>query len=64
MLQLHDGDDILVVTTKGKMIRFHAADVSSQGRNTGACASSISRRTNRVGSVAPSTESAAPVDAA
>ena len=34
MLQVRDGDDILVVTTKGKMIRFHAADVSSQGRNT------------------------------
>ena len=28
------GDDILVVTTKGKMIRIHADDVSSQGRNT------------------------------
>src|SRR5947208_64374 len=34
MLQVRDGDDILVVTTKGKMIRFHAADVSAQGRNT------------------------------
>src|SRR5207244_9906751 len=34
MLQVRDGDDILVVTTKGKVIRFHAADVSSQGRNT------------------------------
>ncbi|MBI3635524.1 MAG: DNA gyrase subunit A, partial [Candidatus Rokubacteria bacterium] len=34
MLQVRDGDDILVVTTKGKMIRFHATDVSSQGRNT------------------------------
>ncbi|MBI1848407.1 MAG: DNA gyrase subunit A [Candidatus Rokubacteria bacterium] len=34
MLQVRDGDDILVVTTKGKMIRFHAGDVSSQGRNT------------------------------
>src|SRR5256712_10790513 len=33
MLQVHDGADILVVTTKGKMIRFQAADVSSQGRN-------------------------------
>src|SRR5439155_844364 len=26
MLQVRDGDDILVVTTKGKLIRFHAAD--------------------------------------
>ncbi|MBI4610946.1 MAG: DNA gyrase subunit A [Candidatus Rokubacteria bacterium] len=34
MLQVREGDDILVVTTKGKMIRLHAADISSQGRNT------------------------------
>jgi DNA gyrase subunit A len=34
MLQVREGDDILVITTKGKMIRFHAAEVSSQGRNT------------------------------
>jgi len=34
MLQVRDGDDLLVVTTKGKLIRIHAADVSSQGRNT------------------------------
>jgi DNA gyrase subunit A len=34
MLQIRDGDDLLVITKKGKMIRFHAADVSSQGRNT------------------------------
>ena len=34
MLQVREGDDILVVTTKGKLIRIHAADVSSQGRNT------------------------------
>jgi len=34
MLQVRDGDDILVVTTTGKMIRFHAVDVSVQGRNT------------------------------
>ncbi len=34
MLQVRDVDDILVITTKGKMIRFHAADVSAQGRNT------------------------------
>jgi DNA gyrase subunit A len=34
MLQVRPGDDVLVVTTKGKMIRFHADDVSSQGRNT------------------------------
>jgi DNA gyrase subunit A len=34
MLQVREGDDVLVVTTKGKIIRVHAADVSSQGRNT------------------------------
>jgi DNA gyrase subunit A len=34
MLQVREGDDVLVVTTKGKMIRLHAADVTSQGRNT------------------------------
>jgi DNA gyrase subunit A len=34
MLQVRTGDDVLVITTKGKIIRFHAGDVSSQGRNT------------------------------
>jgi DNA gyrase subunit A len=34
MLHVREGDDVLVVTTKGKMIRLHAADVTSQGRNT------------------------------
>jgi len=34
MLQIREGDDVLVVTTKGKLIRIHAEDVSSQGRNT------------------------------
>ena len=34
MLQVRDGNNMLVVTTKGKMIRFHVSDVSSQGRNT------------------------------
>jgi DNA gyrase subunit A len=34
MLQVREGDDILVVTTKGKMIRMHADDITSQGRNT------------------------------
>ncbi len=33
-VQARAGDDILVVTTNGKIIRIHAADVSSQGRNT------------------------------
>jgi len=34
MLQVRDDDDVLLVTTKGKMIRFHATDVKLQGRNT------------------------------
>src|SRR2546428_246990 len=34
MLQVREGDDVLVITTKGKIIRFNAGDVSSQGRNT------------------------------
>jgi len=34
MLQVRGGDDVLVITTKGKIIRIHADDVSSQGRNT------------------------------
>jgi DNA gyrase subunit A len=34
MLQIGESDDVLVVTTKGKIIRVHAADVSAQGRNT------------------------------
>ena len=34
MLQVREGDDILLVTTKGKMIRVHSGDVTSQGRNT------------------------------
>jgi DNA gyrase subunit A len=34
LTQVREGDDILLVTTKGKLIRFPAEDVSSQGRNT------------------------------
>ncbi len=34
MLQVRAGDDVLVVTTKGKIIRVHADEVTSQGRNT------------------------------
>jgi DNA gyrase subunit A len=34
MLQVREGDDILVVTTKGRMIRLHADEITSQGRNT------------------------------
>jgi DNA gyrase subunit A len=34
MLQIRETDDILVVTTKGRMIRIHGGDITSQGRNT------------------------------
>ncbi|PYM56026.1 MAG: hypothetical protein DMD77_17735 [Candidatus Rokuibacteriota bacterium] len=34
MLEIRETDDILVVTTKGKMIRIHGGDITSQGRNT------------------------------
>jgi DNA gyrase subunit A len=33
-LQVRETDDLLLVTTKGKMIRIHASDVRSQARNT------------------------------
>jgi len=52
MLQVHAGDDILVVTTKGKIIRFHAGDVSSQGRNTMGVRIIDLEPDDRVGSVA------------
>src|SRR5437667_1053553 len=64
MLQVRDGDDILVVTTNGKMIRFHAADVSSQGRNTWGVRIIDLEAADRVGSVARvESESTAPVEA-
>src|SRR5690606_20653765 len=34
MLQVREGDDVLVCTTKGKLIRIRTDEVSSQGRNT------------------------------
>ncbi len=52
MLQVREGDDILVVTTKGKIIRFHAGDVSSQGRNTMGVRIIDLEADDRVGSVA------------
>src|SRR5881396_1107414 len=64
ILQVRDGDDILVVTTKGKLIRFHAADVSSQGRNTWGVRIIELDADDHVGSVARvEAESAAPVEA-
>ena len=34
MLQVRETDDLLLVTTKGKMIRINAGTITSQGRNT------------------------------
>jgi DNA gyrase subunit A len=34
MLQVREDDDLLIITVKGKIIRIHANEVSSQGRNT------------------------------
>ncbi len=63
MLQVRDGDDILVVTTKGKMIRFHAADVSAQGRNTWGVRIIELDADDRVGSVARVEAEQTPVEA-
>src|SRR5881397_703301 len=64
MLQVRAGDDILVITTKGKMIRFHVSDVSSQGRNTWGVRIIDLEADDRVGSVARvESESTAPVEA-
>src|SRR5947207_9069536 len=52
MLQVRDGDDLLVVTTKGKMIRFHANEISSQGRNTWGVRIIEIDADDRVGSIA------------
>jgi len=64
MLQVREEDDILVVTTKGKMIRFHAVDVSSQGRNTWGVRIIDLEADDRVGSIARvDAESPAPAEA-
>ncbi len=52
MLQVRDEDDLLVVTTKGKIIRIHAADISSQGRNTWGVRIIELEPDDRVGSIA------------
>jgi DNA gyrase subunit A len=62
MLQVREGDDILVVTTKGKMIRFHVADVSAQGRNTWGVRIIDLEADDRVGSVARVAAEQAPVE--
>ena len=52
MLQVRESDGVFVVTTKGKIIRLHAADVSSQGRNTWGVRIIDLEADDRVGSIA------------
>jgi DNA gyrase subunit A len=52
MLQVRDEDDLLVVTTKGKIIRMHVADISAQGRNTWGVRLIDLEADDRVGSIA------------
>jgi DNA gyrase subunit A len=52
MLQIREGDDILVITTNGKMIRIHGDDITSQGRNTMGVRIIDLDAEDRVGSVA------------
>jgi DNA gyrase subunit A len=52
MAQVRESDDILLVTTKGKLIRFAAQDVSSQGRNTWGVRVIDVEADDRVGSLA------------
>ncbi len=64
MLQVRESDDILVVTTKGKIIRFHSVDVSSQGRNTWGVRIIDLEPDDRVGSIARVEAEQAPAETA
>ncbi|PYM96496.1 MAG: DNA gyrase subunit A [Candidatus Rokuibacteriota bacterium] len=64
MVQVREGDDVLVVTTKGRLIRFPADTVSSQGRNTMGVRIIDLDSDDQVGSIARvEAESSAPVAA-
>ena len=63
MLQIREGDDLLVVTTKGKMIRFHAIDVLPRGRNTWGVRIIDLDQDDRVGSIARVETEQAPAEA-
>jgi DNA gyrase subunit A len=52
MVQVRESDDILVITTKGKMIRMHVDGVRSQGRNTMGVRIIDIEPDDRVGSIA------------
>ena len=63
MLQVRAGDDVLVVTTGGKLIRIPAGTVSSQGRNTMGVRIIDLDPDDQVGSIARvESEAAAPVE--
>ena len=63
MLQIRERDDILVVTTKGKMIRMHADTVRLQGRNTMGVRIIDLDDDDRVGSIARVEAEQAPAEA-
>ncbi len=63
MLQVRESDDVLVVTTGGKIIRFHAADISSRGRNTWGVRIIDLETDDRVGSLARVDAEQTPVEA-
>jgi len=63
MLQVRAGDDMLVVTTKGKMIRIHADEVSALGRNTMGVRIIDLESEDRVGSIARVDAEQAPAEA-
>jgi DNA gyrase subunit A len=65
MLQVPERDDILLITTKGKVIRLHAEEESSQGRNTMGVRIIDLDADDRVGSIARvEAESPAPAETA
>jgi DNA gyrase subunit A len=63
MLQVRDEDDLLVVTTKGKIIRMHVVDISTQGRNTWGVRIIDLEPDDRVGSIARVEAEQAPAEA-
>src|SRR5438552_3979567 len=63
MVQVRESDDILVITTKGKMIRMHVDGVRSQGRNTMGVRIIDIEPDDRVGSIARVEAEQAPAEA-
>jgi DNA gyrase subunit A len=63
MVQVRESDDLLVITTKGKMIRMHVDGVRSQGRNTMGVRIIDIENDDRVGSIARVEAEQAPAEA-